>query len=291
MKLILSQYRPAIRLYKWAVTLMNQGYDVTVCYTTELGLGLDWSQFKTVRHSEVTNWKQYDKYISFNPGIGISHNEHIPTIQAVGDLKNAVSLDLYEIDNLQKAEKCIFVSENQMKFAESIAPGIAGSVCHNCMIEELIGEKLPKINNPIRPQYVYSGTITNIKNHHRNIIEQLKQVKANNDCDIHIYPSFVSKTTGHDDFIIHEPVSPYRLVSELSQYDAGLFLLSSAQEVCNMSLPNKYFEYIAAGLPVIAQDFDEIKKHPGVFIMKDFNIPLIKSDNYSKFTKYYSIEL
>lgn len=288
MKVLLVQYRPAIRLYKWAVTL-QECHDVTICYTTELGLGLDWSQFKTVHYNSV-DILDYDRYISFNPSIDISHCSQIPTIQAVGDLKSANEMNTPEIEALRLAYKCIFISESQERFANVITGGISSTHYINGVIPQMIGEKLPKLNKQ-RFQLVYSGTIVNTPNHHRNIIDKLKDIKSNNDCDIHIYPSQISNGVGYEDFIIHDSVSPYDLISELSQYDAGIFVLSASEEVMSHALPNKVFEYLAAGLPVLSEPYKEIIKHKGIYTMDDFKINHLPLTDHSEFTKYYDSSL
>lgn len=288
MKLLLVQYRPAIRLYKWAMTL-KECHDVTICYTTELGLGLDWSKFDTIHYDSV-NVLNYDRYISFNPGIDISHCSRIPTIQAVGDLKSANETNTQEIETLRKAYKCIFISKSQERFANAITGGIASTYYINGVILEMIGEKLPKLNKQ-RLQLVYSGTIVNTPGHHRNIIDKLKDIKANNDCDIHIYPSQISNGEGYEDFIVHESVSPYDLISELSQYDAGIFVLSSSEEVMSHALPNKVFEYLAAGIPVLSEPYKEVIRHHGIYTMDDFKIKHLPLTDHSEFAKYYTKEL
>lgn len=55
-----------------------------------------------------------------------------------------------------------------------------------------------------------------------------------------------------------DPVAPEELVGELASADAGLCLI---QPVCRsyvLSLPNKLFEYLAAGLPVLCSDLPVI---------------------------------
>ena len=48
-----------------------------------------------------------------------------------------------------------------------------------------------------------------------------------------------------------EPVDPYAVVEEISQYDIGLYVLDPGKSYNNMiALPNKFFDFITAGLAV-----------------------------------------
>lgn len=54
------------------------------------------------------------------------------------------------------------------------------------------------------------------------------------------------------------PVAQDRVIQSASNFDIGIYLPPGAgiQKTC--SLPNKFFEYLGAGLPVIVPDFDEM---------------------------------
>jgi hypothetical protein len=56
----------------------------------------------------------------------------------------------------------------------------------------------------------------------------------------------------------------------------------------NMSLPNKVFEYMAAGLPVYSEAYTEMIGRGGVYLMDDFKITPVFEDIH---TKYYDIDL
>ena len=61
----------------------------------------------------------------------------------------------------------------------------------------------------------------------------------------------------------HGPVSPLELLSELTQYDFGLIPLADSRQHhrhLDSALPNKLYEYLAAGLPVIASDFQSLRE-------------------------------
>jgi len=287
MKLLLVQYRPAIRLYKWAKTL-SKCHTVDIAYSRDLGLGLSWREFNTKLLSSIKNFKQYDRYISFNPGLKISYRPDVKVIQAVGDLKSVNGPDEREIDNLKKSYKSIFVSESQRMFAHTIAGNINSDVYINGVLREMSGARKEKIQSD-KLELVYSGTIVNKPNHHRNIIDKLREIKEKNNCNIHIYPSQISSGEGYEDFIIHKSVPPADLISELSQYHGGIFVLS-CDKVMNMSLPNKVFEYLSAGLPVYSEAYTEMIGRDGVYLMDDFKITPVFEDQ-SIYTEYYDIDL
>jgi glycosyltransferase involved in cell wall biosynthesis len=54
-----------------------------------------------------------------------------------------------------------------------------------------------------------------------------------------------------------DPVSPEELLSYTAQADVGVSLLQDSCENHRLALPNKLFEYVAAGLPVVVSDLPE----------------------------------
>jgi glycosyltransferase involved in cell wall biosynthesis len=58
----------------------------------------------------------------------------------------------------------------------------------------------------------------------------------------------------------HAPVPLADLLSYSSQADVGVTLLEDTSENHRLALPNKTFEYIAAGIPVVASDLPELKR-------------------------------
>ena len=58
----------------------------------------------------------------------------------------------------------------------------------------------------------------------------------------------------------HPPVPLARLLSYTTQADVGVSLLEDSCENHRLALPNKLFEYLAAGLPVVVSDLPEMRR-------------------------------
>jgi len=73
--------------------------------------------------------------------------------------------------------------------------------------------------------------------------------------------------------IFHDPVSPNLLVQELSRYDIGIPLIYVEERSYVNSLPNKFFDFIMAGLMVAVSPLPMMKKY-----VDDYQIGLYSTD-------------
>ena len=80
---------------------------------------------------------------------------------------------------------------------------------------------------------------------------------------IEVYPAHPeTKPTNHGYFIIRSHVPDIsKLYTILTQYDFGFVgYHKTKSEVMDIAMPNKLFEYIACGLPILGMDYDLISK-------------------------------
>ncbi len=118
-------------------------------------------------------------------------------------------------------------------------------------------------SRPIR--IVYEGFISNNGGHYdmRNIFETL----AAEGIEVHIYPSrdnldYQTLSDTVPNIFYHPSLPPDKLLNEITQYDFGWagFNDTLNKVHINTALPNKLFEYIACGLPVISFPHEALKR-------------------------------
>jgi hypothetical protein len=63
-----------------------------------------------------------------------------------------------------------------------------------------------------------------------------------------------------DNFIILPEVAPNEIVSEIAKYEAGIYLMDQTTTQMQVTLPNKFFEYLQARLPIFTGGLPEMDK-------------------------------
>jgi len=84
------------------------------------------------------------------------------------------------------------------------------------------------------------------------------------------------KAQQHSNIYFHEAVSPNVLLDYTSSADFGIATIENTCLSYYYCLPNKMFEYIMAGVPVIVSDLPEMKK-----VVTTYNIGVVAKENSS----------
>ena len=138
----------------------------------------------------------------------------------------------------------------------------------NYIPERFIPRKLPQVernfvDRPIR--IVYEGFISSNGGHYD--LRAIFRALAAEGIEVHVYPSrdnsdYQTLADTVPNIVYHKSLVPEKLFEEITQYDFGWagFNHTLNREHLGTALPNKLFEYIACGLPVISFSHAAIKR-------------------------------
>jgi len=105
---------------------------------------------------------------------------------------------------------------------------------------------------------VYEGTLSSLPGDHYDLKGIFKDL-ARHGYHVHIYDShsnqdYARLANTHDSIHYHGHKDPRELPYEITQYDYGWagFNVAKNREHLDVALPNKLFEYLASGLPVLS---------------------------------------
>jgi len=133
-------------------------------------------------------------------------------------------------------------------------------VFHNYVSRSLVPpsckRKLSDIDRRIH--IVYEGTLSSFPGDHYDLKEIFKDI-AGHGYHVHIYDShsnqdYARLANTHDSIHYHGHKDPRELPYEITQYHYGWagFNATKNREHLDVALPNKLFEYLASGLPVLS---------------------------------------
>ena len=288
LNILFVQTSPCIRNWKLARGLRDMGHRVTLAYSAK-SLDEAYPGIEDVYEQQIHIVKPAQLFdLCRQADIVHVHNEPdimtpvikeaVPEAVVVHDthdtleLRNPSSAVAYvEKKAADLADGHLYVTGSQFRFAQS-AYGVKGSdsiyIANYPSRKWSDPKQLPKLSETDgRFHAVYAGglnTITGIAQH-RNMLGIFQEL-ADDGIVVHIYPSSDAKAyqelaDKHENIIYHGVMCPEDLVSELTQYDAGLLtwlLTKETRPHLDTCIANKLFEYIEAGLPVISADTVEM---------------------------------
>jgi glycosyltransferase involved in cell wall biosynthesis len=84
----------------------------------------------------------------------------------------------------------------------------------------------------------------------------------------------------YDNIYVQEAVDPHVVLQYTASADVGVSYIDNPSLNDRFCLPNKLFEYVMAGLPVIVNDAPEmsrvVKQHQIGFVMQDLTVEALK---------------
>lgn len=279
LNILFVQEAPCIRNYKMATALRSRGHRVSLAYI-KAPLSVMYEGLSDDVYNECIRLESIRHMWEISKNYDIVHCHNEPdnyTVAAlagdtpvVHDTHDLVSLRANGNDSLSYFEGVanrgaagrVYTTPYQLEEAKRLY-GVEGPslVLYNYVSAPDLPKKfLPKLSDQDgQVHIVYEGGIggTSFRDFSSLFIEL-----ANQGIHIHIYPHFKHQKhditpifSKFDNIHLHDPLSPKQIMEKMTQYDFGIIpfnLKKGDKGFLNTTIANKLFEYLAAGLPVIA---------------------------------------
>ena len=291
LNILFVQETPCIRNYKMAVALRAAGHRVTLAYTRSR-LSQAYPELSDETYDECVLVRDYRQLWDLTASYDIVHCHNEPDLLTVAALAGTAPVvhDTHDLISLRRpddanlaffegvanraADGRVYTTPYQMEEARNLY-GVTGPslVLHNYVSQgDLPRRKLPKLSQADgQVHLVYEGGVR--ARGHRDFGELFRDLAARG-LHVHVYPmkcdeEVARQMTGSPNLHYHQPVSPKQIIEEMTQYDFGIIpfnLDQGKRRFLDTTIANKLYEYLAAGLPVIATDLrsyrEYFREHP-----------------------------
>ena len=337
--ILFVQEAPCIRNYKMATALRSRGHRVTLAYVKSR-LSQMYKDLPDDAYNSCIQLRNHRHLWDLSKEYDIVHCHNEPDLLSVAALAGHAPVvhDTHDLVSLRHgdnqtlryfegianrgASARVYVSDYQMDMSSKLYDiDLSKSiVMPNLALKKMIPSSyLPKLSaKDGETHIVYEGGLSLVPKSHRYYLPLFYKMSEYG-LHIHIYPSFHDSKVeaickNIEKIYYHGPVSPDQIVREITQYDFGIipFVVSPDNfKHLESAMPNKLFEYLAAGLPVIAQDLYSIRKFfekapVGILFqspddilsgLKNFNriapnnVPIVFEDEIERVEELYKILL
>lgn len=273
MKIVQVGYHCCIRLQKQAFALLDKGHEVHVIGNTIPSAG---SQFTTTSRFTTVDQLQETLRLHKDADIIHVHNEPSwPVTVAKAILPDIpVVLDMHDSMIFRTPEEEYTSSEERISYEMADAMVFVGEKCR-----EIINPKIPSC---VLPSYVnetfyqmsswqwvgglvYEGRVDTPEQkefmHYCNYVDLCKETQEKG-LPLHIYCPGVNEPKFKDYYAsichLHPALVYDKLLGVLGCHDWGLCGNTKEYREWDLAMPNKLFEYMAGGIPVIALNCGEV---------------------------------
>lgn len=307
-KVLFIQSVPDIRTNKIAKVINKKNIQVDIMYflmhPKDVYKGLDLPYTNYIRIRDVKkminfiNESDYDILMScnepdfFSALLTTTNKPMIHDCHDMMSLRGDITNEQITVEYLanSKSDGNIYVTELVKRIAEnkfSIDNKPIMILDNYILREQLPGKFLDKLSERDKEIHcVYEGGLTHIENHHRNI-QDFFLALAKNKIHVHYYATFENKhyrALAEKSEYLHceETKEPSELITDMTKYDIGLTILNVTDRnktFLDTTFPNKAWDYLAAGLPVLFSNLASFRyflQHHDVGAIIDFNDDLVK---------------
>jgi len=273
MKILFVQNAPCIRNYKMAAALRSHGHSVSLAYTVGklsqlYQLSDDVYDECILARTSAHLWsimEDYDIVHCHNEDDTLTiaamavHGTVIHDTHDLAALRPPVEIDVQTSEAIANrgAAGRVYSTPMQMETAHRLyGTDLDKSIViyNYALAADIPEERLPK--HDAGTHIVYEGGMGVDHRNYRKLFADLAQAGIH----VHIYPNiphpeYETFCKQYEYLHYNEPVSPNDIIGIMTQYDYGLVPFNITDEnaaFLDTCIANKLFEYLAAGLPVIA---------------------------------------